>query len=381
VYGYFGFFLTININEESATLNKLILRSISLLIFVSSFLPGRAQDPMYSQFTHNPIYYNPAYTGLSQGLRVRLNYRKQWPNLPGEYNSYNFNLDMASRELPGSGGIGLMFDKHTAGAGYFERIKIGLPVSVRIPLNEDLLIQMGIMTSIVQKSLDWNHLVFMDQLDPRFGNIYPTSFTPPSNGKITYPDFDFGMVLRWFASGYGGKEYVFTTGVAVHHAFNPNESFFDLESPLPRKLVITGDVIIQNEYHERAYNTKRKSPRDFKFNPGFIFESQQDFKSLSIGFNAYKSNLYAGIWYRAESYDFTKSNAMVIMVGVNAFLNDNTKIKFLYSYDMMLSKTYSRAAGATHEISIVFELDSFAPFSSTKPNQRRKLSSLECSSF
>ncbi len=365
---YFYYCIIIKLNAL-----KLHLKKITLVVICMIFLSeAKSQDPIYSQFTHNPIYYNPAYVGLHQGMRVRLNYRKQWPNLPGDYNSYNFNMDMAVREIPGSGGIGLLFDKHSAGTGYFERVKVGIPISVRIPLYENLLIQMGLMTSLVQKSLDWNNLVFMDQLDPRFGNIYPTSFTPPSNGKITYPDFDIGIALRWFASGYKGMEYVFTTGIAVHHVFTPNESFFDLDAPLPRRFVFTGDVIIQNEYFERAFNTKKRSPRDFRFNPGFIFESQEKFKSLSLGFNAYKSNLYAGLWYRAEDLDFTKSNAMVIMAGVSAYLNNDTKVKFLYSYDMLLSKAYSRAAGGTHEISVIFELDTFSLFGESNPYQRRR---------
>jgi len=361
-------------------LNKTLFKFLSLIVFVSCFLPGRSQDPIYSQFFNNPIYYNPAYVGISEGLQVRLNYRKQWPNLPGEYNSYNLNLDLASRNLPGSGGIGLMVDKHTAGTGYFERLKVGIPISVRIPLSESLLVQMGIMTSFIQKSLDWNSFVFMDQLDPRFGNIYPSSFTPPSASKVTYPDFDIGMALRWFTSGYAGKEYIFTSGVAIHHAFRPNESFFDLNSPLARRLVITGDLIIQDEYYERPFSSKKSSARDFRINPGFIYESQQDFHSLSIGFNAYKSNLYVGLWYRTERFDFTESNALVIMTGINTYLNDGTKIKFMYSFDMMLSKVYSRAAGGTHEISIILELNLNSQLISRKPN-RRKLSSLESSPF
>lgn len=366
---------------EFTILNKALLKCLSILFFISCFLPGRSQDPIYSQFFNNPIYYNPAYVGISQGLQIRLNYRKQWPNLPGEYNSYNLNLDMASRNLPGSGGIGLMIDKHTAGAGYYERLKVGIPISVRIALSEELLVQMGIMTSFVQKSLDWNSLIFMDQLDPRFGNIYPSSFTPPSDAKVTYPDFDIGLALRWFTSGYAGKEYIFTTGVAIQHAFRPNESFFDLESPLARKIVITGDLIIQNEYYARPFSSKQRSTRDFRINPGFIFENQQNFNSLSLGFNAYKSNLYLGIWYRTERFDFTKSNAMVITTGITTFLNDGTRIKFMYSYDMMLSKVFSRAAGGTHEISIILELNSFSRLSSKRLKRSNRLSSLESSPF
>ena len=339
---------------------------------------------MYSQFTLNPIYYNPAYTGISEGLRLRTNYRKQWPNLPGDYRSYNFNMDFGIRSIPGAGGLGLMFDKHIAGAGYYERVKVGVPVSVRIPLFENLIIQMGGMASLVQKSIDWNKLVFVDQLDPRFGNIYTTSFSTPGDNKITYPDIDFGMLFRWVGSAYGGKEFIVTTGFAVHHLFSPNESFYDYNSaPLPRRLVITADVIIQNQYHGRGLNSRSSFKKDFKINPGFIFERQQNFQTFSVGLNVYKSNIYAGIWYRNENFDFTISNAVIIMAGISANINDESRIKFMYSYDMMLTQSYARDAGGTHEISIIFELDSFIPFSKTsnRPGQRGRVTGLECSPF
>lgn len=365
-------------------MNKLTLRIISLLIFVSCFLSGKSQDPMYSQFTLNPLYYNPAYTGISEGLRLRTNYRKQWPNLPGDYKSYNFNMDIATRNIPGAGGIGLMFDKHIAGAGYYERVKFGIPVSVRVPLYENLIVQMGGMVSFVQKTLDWNKLIFVDQLDPRFGIYTPTSFEQPGNSKITYPDVDFGLLFRWVGFGYGGKEYIATFGVAMHHLFTPNESFYNnIESPLARKMVITGDVILQNRNYKRGFNNESNNKKDVKLNPGFIYESQQQFKTFSIGINVYKSNLYAGIWYRNENFDFTLSNAMVIMAGISAPINNDNRIKIMYSYDMLLTKSYARDAGGTHEISIIFELDSFIPFTkgNTYQSQRSRMSGLECSPF
>ncbi len=366
-------------------MNRLLIKFSLIVLFASCLLPLSAQDPMYSQFTHNPIYYNAAYTGISEGLRVRTSIRKQWPNLPGEYRSTNFNMDFASRGIPGAGGIGLMFDKHTAGSGYYERTKIGIPVSVRIPLYENLLVQLGVMPAIVQKKLDWSKLVFVDQLDPRFGNIYPTAFTAPTDSKITYPDVDLGLLFRWVGYGYGGKEYVVTTGFAVHHVFSPNESFYDSqEANLPRKFVITIDAIIQNEVRGRGFNSRTNTHKDFKINPGFIFEKQQDFRTFSIGLNVYKSSMYAGFWYRNDDFDFAQSNSLVVMAGISAALNEETRVKIMYSYDMLLNESYARSAGGTHEISLIFELDSFIPFSgggANTPGRRNIIRGLECSPF
>ncbi len=365
------------------------LKFISIFIFVLSFLPGRAQDAVYSQFMHNPIYYNPAYTGLSEGLRIRSINRKQWPNLPGDYRSYNFNMDIATRNIKGFGGIGLMFDKNIAGSGYFERIKIGIPISFRVQLLENLIVQLGGMGSFVQKSIDWRKLVFVDQLDPRFGNIYSSSFAQPGSDKITYTDADIGLAFRWVTSSYRGGEIIATAGVAVQHVFTPNESLYQTEEALlPRKLVITADVIIKTQAQHRSSNYNRtNSNNEFRLNPGFIFESQKPFRTASIGVNAYKSSVYLGFWFRNESFNFESSNSAIIMAGVGIPVNDDTRVKIVYSYDMVLTKSNMGFAGGSHEISIIFELDSMIPFSNNSRyrgnnlrNQNRN-SALECRMF
>jgi len=251
-----------------------IFTYILTIFLVLAGITADAQDHMYSQFTANPLYYNPAYTGISKGMRMRFNYRKQWPNLPGVYNSFNYNLDMAARAIPGSGGVGIMFDKNVTGAGFFQRTMAALPLSVRIPLFANMIAQLGIKTSFIQKSLNWDNFVFSDQLDPRYGNIYTSSFSPPSTNQITYPDFDIGLAFRFAETTWKGNEVIATAGGAIQHVFTPNESFFELESPLPRKFVVTADVIIQNEEEpQRGYlGSKKKNRKDFKVNPGLIYQ-------------------------------------------------------------------------------------------------------------
>ena len=363
---------------------------IIFLIFI--FTEVKSQDPNYSQFTHNPIYYNPAYTGISSGMTMRFNYRKQWANLPVDFKSYNFNIDLAARTTSGSGGIGLMVDKNTKGFG-LEETRVGLPISVRVPLYENLLVQMGVMTSFVQKSLNWGNLVFGDQLDPRFGNVYPSDFVPPINNKVTYPDFDIGLAFRLVESTWSGKQIIATAGVAVHHVFAPNESFYDSDpARLPRKLVITGDFILQNEDYEKvitSYNRGNKG--GFKFNPGFIFQKQAVSQYFAIGMNVYKSNIYTGLWYRNENTELLKSSSLILMLGINAKINEESRLKILYSYDVLLNESLNRAAGGTHEITLIFTLDSFSALTggsrggtfgrNMMGSRSNRYSAMECSPF
>ncbi|MFA6950848.1 MAG: PorP/SprF family type IX secretion system membrane protein, partial [Lentimicrobiaceae bacterium] len=156
------------------------IRTITLIILTILFVQtGFSQDPMFSQFYNVPTYYNPATVGLSPGLKARLSVRDQWTQLPGELRDYSFSLDFAERDIPGSGGLGLIVMNDNAGTGYFQTSMVGLSTSVRINVQENMVSQVGIMTSFVQKSINWDNLVFTDQLDPIYGNIYETNFQNP----------------------------------------------------------------------------------------------------------------------------------------------------------------------------------------------------------
>lgn len=61
----------------------------ALLYIVLTFVlysDANAQDPEFTQFYAAPVYTNPAMAGTGScngGGRVVLNYRNQWPSLPG----------------------------------------------------------------------------------------------------------------------------------------------------------------------------------------------------------------------------------------------------------------------------------------------------------
>ena len=81
---------------------------ILVILGLIGLVPGTySQDMNYSQYFSTPIYYNPAYTGVNQGVRARFLYRNQWPSLPVSYKSYYFSADLGDRNLPGSGGLGI----------------------------------------------------------------------------------------------------------------------------------------------------------------------------------------------------------------------------------------------------------------------------------
>jgi type IX secretion system PorP/SprF family membrane protein len=350
---------------------------------------SQAQDPIFSQFYNNPIYYNPGAVGLTPGLRARFTVRDQWPQLPADLRNYTFSMDFAERDIPGSGGLGLIVMSDNAGAGYLKTSSVGLSSSVRVAVQNNMVAQVGIMTSFVQKSLNWDNLVFTDQLDPVYGNIYETSFQNPNAGNVVYPDFSTGGVFRFTESSNTFSAIQGTFGLAVHHLFRPNESFIGLTSPLPRKLAITGDIIFEIAGDsDGPYFQRENSKGSFKFNPGFIYESQADFKTYMVGVNILKSSIYSGVWFRNRTSELAKSNDLIFMLGINAPFTDQTRMKLNYTYDFILTEVRT-AAGCSHEISITIELDDFNMFNRSRKNSgfgfstrsRRTMEELQCSPF
>ncbi len=116
----------------------------------------------------------------------------------------------------------------------------GIMPSVRIPISKNMIFQLGALASVVTQQLDWDNLVFGDQLDPRWGNINPTSFAGAARDKVVFPDFALGGVFQFQPN----EDLVGNIGAAVHHVTTPNQSFFEVDAKLPRKFVYNVDFII-----------------------------------------------------------------------------------------------------------------------------------------
>jgi len=339
-----------------------VIKAMLLLFLTAGYVQLKAQDPTFSQFYNNPIYYNPGYIGLNPGMRARFNYRDQWTGLPVDFKTYTFSMDMAERKIPGSGGLGLLVSSDRAGTGMIKSTNVGIGTAARIPLYENMVAQMGFMVSYAQKSVNWSDLVFSDQLHARYGNIYQSAFEAPSSNRVSYPDFSVGGVYRFIESGSRFSGIQGTLGAAVHHVFTPNESFLGLNSPLPRKLVITGDLVLAMDQGRSSSYKAYRNNTGFKFNPAFQYEKQAEFSTYTIGMNVLKSSVYFGIWFRNQDFNFFEAKDAIFQVGINAPWSKDSRVKIMYTYDYLITEL--RTAGrASHEISLVFEFDEFSLFS------------------
>lgn len=345
--------------------NKKISKLAGLAFIVMLSLQSYAQETVFSQYYNNPVLYNPGLIGADLGMKVRFQYRDQWSNLPGEFNTINFNMDIAERNIPGSGGLAVMFNKKQEGQGFLEKTMLGIGTSVRIPLQENIVTHLGFLGSFVEQKVNWSNLIFSDQFDERYGDIFPTAFAPPNSGQgvVRYPDIVIGNIIRFFPYAYSADKIIGTLGFAVHHALEPKDSYLGLQSKVPRKYVAHGNMMWINQQATNSRDLQGYSDLT-KYDFGFLFESWQKRSNYAIGVNVMRSNLYLGTWYRGESYGDLSANALVFMLGVNYTMADNATMKIMYSYDWDLNELVS-ISGPTHELTLIFQMDDVMMFRKT----------------
>ena len=361
--------------EKSTIMQKIsiILLTILMLTISEAF----TQDLDYAQHYNNPTYYNPANVGLTMGLKARLNYRRQWVGLSGDYHTYNFSADIAERSLPGAGGIGIIVNQSLAGMGVLKTNTIGFMPSVRIPISKNTIFQMGALASVVTQQLNWDNLIFGDQLDPRWGNINPSTFAGAARDKVVFPDFAIGGIYQ-----FKGNDLEGNIGAAVHHITTPNQSFFEVDAKLPRKYIYNVDFVITIR-EDYGHYSKRQG---FKLNPGLMVEHQSSMMLYTLGMNIYMSHVYLGIWYKNQTLEYDEFSNFTVMAGLNIPFNEESRMKLMYSYEMNINANHN-FTGPSHEISLIFEFDEIGLIGKSKesdfmaPTRKRSNSPIECSPF
>ncbi|MCX6306143.1 MAG: PorP/SprF family type IX secretion system membrane protein [Bacteroidetes bacterium] len=331
-----------------------ILVILSLLGIVPH---AHSQDMNYSQYFSTPMYYNPAFTGINTGVRARFLYRNQWPSLPISFKSYFFSADLGDRSLPGAGGIGIMINQDTPGVGLINNFGAALTIGVRIPITSFMVSQIGIKAGIMQRRINWDDLVYSNNLDPKYGNIYPSMVASPDANKRVVPDFGVGGVLQFINPGGNVSGNI---GLAVDHIFKPDVSFLSTgSSPYPRKWVGQFDVIIATGPGGSSMMS-RSSDDPLKVNIGGIYQNQGGLNSLQVGLNLLKYNIYVGGWFKSTMTGVVNS-AIALVAGYKYNFYEDMNLKFMYSYDLQISGALQGTGGA-HEISLILEFDKLSIF-------------------
>jgi len=301
---------------------------------------GYAQDPEFSQYYSAPLYLNPAFSGTSTDHRLIANHRNQWPNVSNGFVTYAFSYDYNYSDI--NSGLGLMVVTDRAGSANLRSTTLNFQYAYKVNLNDKWMLSSGLNFGVGFRNIDFNKLVFGDQLAFDTDSNAPTDDPIYSNiGSSTYFDFGAGILA------YNRK---FWLGFSAAHLNRPNRSLLGEEAQIPIKTTFHGGVRIP------LYHGPFKKDRIAAVAPSFIYRQQGQFDQLDLGAYFLYDPVVVGLWYRGipikqNVRDNVSQDAVVIIIGFQL-----SKVELSYSYDLTVSELGPIAGGA-HEIALKYKLD------------------------
>lgn len=308
-----------------------------------------SQDPTFSQFYANALYLAPSFAGATEEYRFAINYRNQWPAIPGVFHTYSISFDKALVNF--NSGIGVLATYDVAGSGDLSTTNIGLLYSYDFNINESWHIRPGINFKFTYLGLNIYKLVFASQMTG--SGTVPTVYPPPFDNVA---DVDFAT------SGLVYNDRIWG-GFTLDHLLNPRQSFYGNESRLPVKFNLFGGIQILRR-------TRLKQTLQEVLSIAINIQKQAKFYQTDVGLYYYREPLIFGVWYRGIPFATSQAGDAVIgLIGVKT-----KQLHLGYSYDFTISNLITSTSGS-HEVSLVYE------FNSLSLGQKRRIRAIPCPEF
>ncbi|MBI5009296.1 MAG: PorP/SprF family type IX secretion system membrane protein [Bacteroidia bacterium] len=325
-------------------------RIIYLLLFVSVFTEGLGQDPTFSQFYANSLYLSPSFTGATEEYRFSMNYRNQWPAVPGVFHTYSIAFDKAMPSF--NSGIGVLATYDVAGSGNLSTTNIGLLYSYDFNINREWHIRPGVNFKFYYLGLDIAKLVFNSLIT---GSGTTPSITPPPFDNVA--DVDFATSALVYNDRIWG-------GITLDHLLVPKTSFYGDDAYVPIKLNLYGGMQIIKK-------TRLRQKLQEVMSVAFNFQKQAKYYQSDIGLYYYKDPLIFGLWYRGIPLMTSQAgDAIIGLIGIKT-----STVHIGYSYDFTISNLISSTGGA-HELSLIYEFNNL-----TVGQRNKRIRAIPCPEF
>lgn len=183
-----------------------------------------AQDVHFTQQFDNPVYLNPAHSGMGKKAnRLVLQYRDQWRTVPvpfaSAFASYDRRLFKTESQSLGAG-LQLVYDR--AGDGGLSTVKASIsPSYTRYFKEESLWLSVGIQVGMYHRFVNTSDLVFESQYD---GVNVNDNSGEALGGNATAADLGLGVHL---GSKIGEKDHRVEGGFSVYNIHKPDLAFIE----------------------------------------------------------------------------------------------------------------------------------------------------------
>jgi len=324
---------------------------IILAIFVC--IKISAQDSHFSQFYSAPQYIGPSFAGATIGSRAVANYRLEWAFIQ-PYNTSSIAVDHNLSKY--NSGIGLTILGDLSGSTRLLKTGFGIQYAYGIPINRELSIRPGVEFSYNRVGINYNRLVFGDQL---FYELDQSRERPTEKSKGY---LDAASSVLAFSKKYWG-------GITVKHLFRPNESLTTIESKVPINYAFYGGG-------KFTLNSRLGRRNEESISVAAYYHMQDKFDQMDIGAYWMRLPLVVGFWYRGLP-GIKKNPALSLNQDAFVLLFGYRKNNFgvAYSYDITISRLFADSGG-THEISLSYLFNQ-----DEKPEKQRKKIIVPCPRF
>lgn len=340
------------------------LKTIAFILLLINALLSKSQDFNYSQFYANKLQLNPAYASARSGTNIYFLSRLQWLAIPDNVTSFNSSHVGISQDFAGTKfGLGLLINRSTEGIANLTNTNISVPFAYTLPLQRKdnkvtTALSLGLQPSLNHVGIDWNKLIFSDQIDPVLENVIPTGAVRPDNTSRWYFDIGFGALLQ-FGSAKSGD---YSLGFKVNHLVNEGASLLNINYNTPLLLNLHTDATLRLK-------------KGFYLHPALQFiiqdPSKTKLQTFNIGFHLIKvpstvasrqttsknyTNTFLGFYYHNRTplpYETRHTNAYTFLIGIKNYTAGKRSMVFTLSYDMNASGLTNNNTLGTIEGSLV----------------------------
>ncbi len=326
--------------SPNSTKSTLPVVALVVLLCAGSF-SIRAQAPQFSQFYAAPLYLAPSFAGSTDGSRLVMNYRNQWPEIPGAFITYAFSFDHYFHNY--RSGFGVLMFRDQAGTGRLATTHGGLLYSYNFKLDQKWILRPGIQFMYAQRTVDFHRNTFGDQL--RLDGNLPTTLLPEPIDRVGYFDASSSVMA------YSGNIWV---GLSIDHLMRPNQSMTQEASRIPMKTSVFGGYRFN---FGGQYSQQVRESISF----ALMYRNQGKFNQLDAGAYWSRHPVSIGLLYRGipifnnQVHGIFNNDALVMMAGLRT-----RNMRIGYSYDFTISRLITSTGGA-HEISVIYQFNQGAP--------------------
>ncbi|MBS2210489.1 PorP/SprF family type IX secretion system membrane protein [Carboxylicivirga mesophila] len=308
----------------------------TFVLFCLLSISVRAQDVSFSQMYATPMYLSPSFTGLTQGTRMSLTYRDQWPGIAKAYRSYALAADHFFDQY--SSGLGIMVLRDDSGNGLLVRQDISALYAYEIEIARDIYVRPGIEFIYKERNLSLLDAIFpSDQGDG--GVALPSAGS--GNSEYNHKQFDAAASAMIYNDN-------FWFGFAMHNLVKSNVGVTDIETYNPFKTSVYGG-------YKYRYKDKARRNDEQSITLAFNYRLQQNFNQLDIGTYWYINPMELGLWYRgipfASNGGLINNDGLIFILGINV-----GPARLAYSYDWTLSELSGYSNGA-NELSVIYRFN------------------------